>query len=308
MYYPIPKCIPSCLREQDVPEIVEVNRLNDYYVKYLLGSEIHKDLTIHFLNDVLNRNGNQAIVDLTFSNTEYSPQLPDGKLNTLDIRCIIDDGSQVNVEVQVRRKAFIIERFLYYWAMVYGEQLQKSENYDQLRPAISINLLNFNCLPDNHWHNTYHLRNDESHTMLTDHCEIHYLELKKFTFRALLQMKRAEKWALYFSGNRGAEWRDLIMSDRTMKKVDQAEAEFTKDKERRWQYLMQERAIRDYNTDIKYAKQEAAQQAAEQATANTTAMIIVNMLKANSPYAYISQMTEYPIDKIKEIAKEHHLL
>ena len=283
------------VREKHVPEILEVNRLNDCYVKYLLGSEPHKDLTLQFLNDVLNRNGSQTIVDLSFSNKEFTPPFPEGKLNSVDIRCKINDGSQVHVEIQVRRKPFIIERFLYYWAMIYADQLKQGDEYHHLKPAISINLLNFNQLPEKAWHNTYQLRNTQTHNILTDHCEIHYLELKKFTFRDLLHLKRAEKWALYFSGNRGEEWRELTMNDATMKKVQRAEMEFTKDEDLRWQYIMQERALHDYNTDIKWAKTEAVNK------------IVLNMLKQNFTYPMIAQITNYSLSQIEAIAKEHHL-
>lgn len=295
MLYNTPQYSPTFIREKHIPEIFEINRLNDCYVKYLLGSESHKDLTIQFLNDILNREGSQSIIDLSFSNKEFSPHVPEGKLNTLDIRCKINDGSQVHVEIQVRRKPFIIERFLYYWAMIYADQLKQGDEYHYLKPVISINLLNFNQLSEENWHNIYQLRNTQTHTALTNHCEIHYLELKKFTFRNLLHLKRAEKWALYFSGNRGNEWRELTMNDKTMNKVQRAEMEFTKDEDLRWQYILQERALHDYNTDIKYAKTEAINK------------IVLKMLKTNSPYEYISEITDYPIERIKAIAKEHHL-
>ena len=35
---------------------LKINRMNDFYFKYLLGSEQRKHLTIQFLNDVLYEN------------------------------------------------------------------------------------------------------------------------------------------------------------------------------------------------------------------------------------------------------------
>ena len=43
-----------------------INRLNDFYVKYLLGSEKRKHLTIHFLNAVLYGDDAPQIADVFF--------------------------------------------------------------------------------------------------------------------------------------------------------------------------------------------------------------------------------------------------
>lgn len=67
---------------------------------------------------------------------------------------------------------------------MYSEQLEKDATYTKLRIAITINLLGFNYLetePD--WHNVHNLLNIKSHNKLTDHIEIHFLELPKFTLK-----------------------------------------------------------------------------------------------------------------------------
>lgn len=85
------------------------------------------------------------------------------------------------------------------------------------------------------------------------------------------------------------------MNDKTMNKVQRAEMEFTKDEDLRWQYILQERALHDYNTDIKYAKTEAINK------------VVLNILKQNFTYPVIAQITNYSISQIEAIAKEHHL-
>ena len=44
----------------------EINRLNDFYFKYLLGNEKRKNLTIHFLNAVLYGDETPHITDVVF--------------------------------------------------------------------------------------------------------------------------------------------------------------------------------------------------------------------------------------------------
>ena len=50
------------------------------------------------------------------------------------------------------------------------------------------------------WHNIYNLLNVKSHNKLTDHIEIHFLELPKFTLRDMRKIRTSEAWIAYFSG------------------------------------------------------------------------------------------------------------
>ena len=79
----------------------ELNRLNDVFFKYLLGDEKKKSLTLSFINGILNRTGNDLFTDLEFLDKEMTPITESGKVSVLDIRARMNDGSQVNIEVQV---------------------------------------------------------------------------------------------------------------------------------------------------------------------------------------------------------------
>ena len=43
------------------------NRLNDLYFKQLLGDEKRKHLTLNFLNDILDRDGEERFTDIIFN-------------------------------------------------------------------------------------------------------------------------------------------------------------------------------------------------------------------------------------------------
>lgn len=53
---------------------LKINRMNDFYFKYLLGSEQRKHLTIQFLNDVLYEN-EETQIDIEMQVLEYSTGL-----------------------------------------------------------------------------------------------------------------------------------------------------------------------------------------------------------------------------------------
>ena len=66
------------------------------------------------------------------------------------------------------------------WLSQTWKLLKKGEQYDDLTPVISINLLNFNLSKKNdNVHSCYMIYDTKSRRLLTDHLQIHMIELKK---------------------------------------------------------------------------------------------------------------------------------
>ena len=51
------------------------NRLNDLYFKKLLGDKKRKNLTLSFLNGILNKDDENCFTDITFLDDELSIQV-----------------------------------------------------------------------------------------------------------------------------------------------------------------------------------------------------------------------------------------
>lgn len=233
-----------------------INRLNDFYVKYLLGSEKRKHLTIHFLNAVLYGDDAPQIADVFFLDKDLDPERADGKPAKLDILAKTDQGMLINVEVQ----AHLAERFLFYWAEMYGSQMKRGDGYNALKPSVSIILTEFDHLPEASWHNAYSICNDVSRRRLTDHFAMHFIELKKFTYSDVKALHRLGRWTAYFSNCGDRETEELAMSDPVMKEVVQAETAFTEDEIMRRKYSQREKAVRDYISAMDEARNEGLQE------------------------------------------------
>ena len=246
---------------------LKINRMNDFYFKYLLGSEQRKHLTIQFLNDVLYENEETQIEDVVFLDKDQDPDFEHEKLSKLDILAQTNRGTQIDIEVQVLKHSYLSERFLYYWAGLYGSQLKEKEQYTQLKPTISIILLDFDYLPETAWHNIYHICNDISKQRLTDHFAMHFIEIKKFTYSDIKKLTKLGTWAAYFSNCDEKEMEVLTMSNTVMKDVAKAENAFTSDETMRYKYMLREKAIRDYYSGLDDARQEGVKQGLEQGLA-----------------------------------------
>ena len=213
-------------------------------------------MTIQFLNDVLYENEETQIEDVVFLDKDQDPDFEHEKLSKLDILAQTNRGTQIDIEVQVLKHSYLSERFLYYWAGLYGSQLKEKEQYTQLKPTISIILLDFDYLPETAWHNIYHICNDLSKQRLTDHFAMHFIEIKKFTYSDIKKLTKLGTWAAYFSNCDEKEMEVLTMSNTVMKDVAKAENAFTNDETMRYKYMLREKAIRDYYSGLDDAKQE----------------------------------------------------
>ena len=56
-----------------------LNPKNDYAFKRIFGTRKNKDILIHFLNDMLNFSGKNAIIDVTFLKNDQDPEIDAAK-------------------------------------------------------------------------------------------------------------------------------------------------------------------------------------------------------------------------------------
>src|SRR5215470_2279483 len=71
----------------------------------------------------------------------YNPKnFREDKLSILDIKAQGKDGKRFNIEIQITDEADYDKRALYYWAKLYTEQLQATDDYSLLAKAIGIHI------------------------------------------------------------------------------------------------------------------------------------------------------------------------
>ena len=242
----------------------ECNPLNDYLFKFIFGREERKRITLSFLNAVLGLTEEHELRDITFIDRAFDPQFEEDKLSRLDLCCVADDGTRINIEVQLVNLRNMEKRTLYYWAKMY-QSLHRGEDYEQLNRAITINLLNFSLLPQKQAHTMYGLYDLASGHRLTEDIEIHFLEIPNFEVKSVREMKRLERWLAYFSNKLNeTETEALAMSEAAIQEAMKAEYVFMQDEIERWQYEQREKAIRDYISGMRAWRREGLKQGIEQ--------------------------------------------
>ena len=194
----------------------------------------------------------------------------------------------------------------------------KESFYKKLKKAIAINLLAFDYLEDEQdWHNIYNLLNVKSYNKLTDHIEIHFLELPKFTLKDMRKIRASEAWLAYFSGKYNKEeLEEIAMTTPAIKEAVEFEDTFLQDKIERRAYEQREKAIRDYYSYMNAFKEEGLQQGLEQGLQQglqqgmqkglyqQAIQTAKNMLKDKVDIKLISKYTNLSVEEIKKINEE----
>ena len=186
------------------------NTLNDYFVRYLLSDIGSEAILLDFINSIMldsNMKTFRSVEILTPFN--YKENYEDKETIT-DVKCITQNGLVVIIEIQLQGNSRFPERILYYWASNYSKLLKKGEKYDALTPVISINLLNFNLDDSENIHSCYMIYDTGNQRLLTDHLQIHIIEVKKFKYNLLKPDLNC--WLKFFTIKEGDN-KEVIMSE-----------------------------------------------------------------------------------------------
>ena len=255
----------------------------DYAFKQLFGSEKNKDITVVFLNAILQKTGRNTIKEVVFINQEVGGEYLDDKQSRLDIVVRTQANELINVEMQLSNQHDMIKRTLYYWSRLFLDQLPKGKTYRRLLPTITINICDFTLFSKSaNYHSTYHLYEDSSLERLDaqdDVLEIHFIEMKKFIqawhedkvnplddvlvrwLLLLLGMVDARKQRVY--DEIYEELEELAMKDERLLEAFTAWEELSQTPETVIAYHSRLKAIEDHELSILHAKEEGIEEGIE---------------------------------------------
>jgi predicted transposase/invertase (TIGR01784 family) len=170
---------------------------NDLAFTKIFGNEKKKHILISFLNNILRLPAQEQITEVTLLNPKQAPHLPGAKETILDVRCHDQTGAEYIVEMQVIPQAFFDKRVLYYAAKAYSQQLDKGEQYHELKPVIFLGILNFNFTADSHYLSTHCIHNIETKEHVLQDFRFTFAELPKFNKTESELQTIEDKWLFF---------------------------------------------------------------------------------------------------------------
>ena len=191
------------------------NALNDCFVRYFFTDKGGEKVLLDFINAVMISADMKTFKAVEILNPFNLKKHYNDKETIVDVKCITKNGTVVIIEVQLSGNSRFPERILYYWAYNYSKLLKKGEEYEDLTPVISINLLNFNLNKVNkNVHSCYMIYDTKNTRLLTDHLQIHIIELKKFKFKDNDLKKDLNYWLGFFTTNNMEAYMSEIVKEK----------------------------------------------------------------------------------------------
>lgn len=197
-----------------------------------------------------------SIQEIAILDRHLNRRFADDKLGILDVRAKIKDIGDIDIEVQVRRFRAWGERIVYYSDKMYIEGMEKGDYYHQNTRVISISILDFVCLKGDYFYSPFHIWHDWEREMLTAAKEYHIIELAKLH----RSVPRAEhqnlmKWCQLIKAE-SEEERMTIEQDEYIREALKELEKISNDPEKREEYDLRDKAIKDYVTGLKEATED----------------------------------------------------
>ena len=302
-------------------QIKYFNPLNDYFIRYLFTDKgSSESILLDFINSIMinaNMKTFRSVEILTPFNLKKNKNL---KETIVDVKCITQNGSVVIIEIQLQGNSRFPERILYYWAANYSKLLKHGERYDELTPVISINLLNFNLDKTKNIHSCYMLYEMNNKKLLTDHLQIHIIELKKFRKNVL--SKDLNYWLKIFtSKNLEVSMSEIVKEKPIMEEVQKKYNNFVKSRlmmmeyEKKEAYLygnqimldeerrlgIEEGIKKGKEEGIKEGIKEGIEQGIEQGEINKAKSIALKLKNMNMDNKEITKITGLSLEDIEKI-------
>ena len=190
----------------------------------------------------------------------------EGKECILDVKLTLNNDKVINIELQVYKQTYWINRSLLYWARTY-DNLKSGQDYSMLLPAYHIGILDF-TLFENHpkFMAQYQILDVEDGYLYSDKLCIKVLDLTQLE-KAKQEPetnKKLLKWASIFKAETLEELEQLASGEEVFENMVVTMKKLSEDEKIRMQCEAREDYERSLLTEYNAGKSEGIQQGIEQ--------------------------------------------
>ena len=289
---------------------------SDYAFKRFFGTVSNKELTIGFLNSLLNKD----IKDIIFHNVEMQGNNTDSRKAVFDLFCEGSDGELFIVEIQKKRQKYFSDRVLYYASFVIQMRADiESENFrlakeeERRRWNYHINKVYVVCFLDFRLDTRYTdkyrwdvVRMDrELKIPFSETLNEIYLELPKFNLN-FEECDTFYKKFLYTMNNidiMGQLSKETIQNDKLLRKLKSAIELQRMSAKERLAYELSIAAERDLAACMATSFEEGEEKGIAKGITEGMRKIILNMKQAGMDLATIAKTAGLPEKEVEALLK-----
>ena len=271
---------------------------NDYVFKRIFGQKKNSDILKDLLQAIL-PNWNIKNVEPR-QEVQLETDFITDKVCRLDILATLDDGTKVDVEIQMRNYNDIEARSLFYITREYHQSLENGQDYIEIPKSIGIWISNFNVFNDEGpFHEIVRLRRDYENQIFTDKIEMHYLQLPKFKQKCKRISNKLEEWLTFISFENMEELR-MIENEKVKKAEEELEYLSGDEAERRIAYLRETAEI-DRKFAMTAARDQGREEGRSEGRAKGMADVAKKMLEKNMDISLIIEVTGLTKEEIEKL-------
>ena len=278
---------------------------DDYIFKRVFAYKGNESVLKDFLEALLKI----EIKGIKITNPEIIPYEKGEKRGLLDIKAEINDGTMIDVEMQMKNERNTEERATEYMGKMISEQLQVGEDYQNLKKSIVIFITNYNFLKRNSYHSVGRMKFDKTiedeyvnmgydkeDEVASKYIEVHYIELPKFKKKELSKFTKLDQWMCIFTQNKEG----IMLAEKENKEIKRAIntldflSKDPKERERHNSIVMAEynRLVSEHNF-FEDGKNEGRREEKIE--------IAKEMLKENMPIEMIMKLTKLTKEEIQNL-------
>ena len=217
----------SIIKEEWKTETRRLPITDDYIFKRVFAYKGNESVLKDFLEAILKK----EIQKVTIKNPEIIPYEKGEKRGLLDIKAETEDGTMLDIEMQMEDEKDIDERATSYMGKLISEQLQVGNKYTELKKSIVIFITNYNFLKRNSYHSVGRLKfektlkeeyvelgYEEEDEIASEYIEYHYIELPKYKNKNTKDFTKLDQWMCIFTQNREG----IMLAEKENKEIKRA--------------------------------------------------------------------------------------
>lgn len=209
--------------------------------------------------------------------------------------------------MQMSQQDFFDKRALYYCSKVYSSQIESGEDYEKLRKTISINILDFNYLKEEDFHNEFKIYNTKTMKEFSNMFEMHFIELNKFNKDYKDLKTGLDRWIAFLSRayelNKDNIPEELAEDKEVKKAIEKLDIMYLS-KEEREIYENDLKALMDYRAQIKAAERSGIKEGIKKGEQQKEISIVKKLLSMGMDTEFISEASGLEAEKIEEIKRK----
>ena len=234
----------------------------DTFVHFLFGTPGNEPLLLHFLNAVLESDGQQPTASVEVQNPFNPATFATEKWTILDVKATDEKGAIFAVEFQTSERQAFADRMTYYGCRSFGGQMYQGTAYSTLQSVIAIAVTTFEMFRQlRSIHNSFRLTaKANASVVFTNKLQMHILEAAKEKIDRVSELPTAlGAWInFYFYSHRISEdeMSTLLQDQPVVQQAYGQYRQFNQDARMRALDEAHQRFLHDHATDVEEAHEK----------------------------------------------------